>query len=144
MNWITKDVAIGSYHEALDRDLLSRESIRSILSLSSHLAGKQVTDLGVERIETVTLLDGPGNELSRFARAVSQLETLVQEDAPVLVHCRAGWSRSPAVVAGYLIRSGGKTSSDALTEVTSKRACSMVPELKRLVEKFGNMLRSEP
>jgi hypothetical protein len=46
MNCVTYDIAIGSYHEALDTVLLSRELIRSILSLSSHLGGKGAADLG--------------------------------------------------------------------------------------------------
>ena len=142
MNWITTDIGIGSYHEALDTDLLGREAIRSILSLSSDLRGKSAADLGVDRIETIMLLDGPGNELSRFGRAVDTLEALVAEAAPVLVHCRAGWSRSPAVVAGYLVRTRGMTAEAALTEVTSKRVCSMVPELRRLVQEFGALLDS--
>lgn len=141
MNWITTNVAIGSYHDALDTDLLLREGFHSILSLTSNLGCKLPTELGVRRIETITLLDGPGNELSRFCLAVTTLESLVTEAAPVLVHCRAGWSRSPAVVACYLMHTQGIGAEAALAEVNSKRVCSMVPELQQLVKEYGDLLQ---
>ncbi len=100
MDWITDKVAIGCYLDAQDADLLRRESIRSVLGLVATLDGKSPTELGLARIEIITLVDGPGNDPSRFARAVDMLTELAAESAPVLVHCRAGWSRSPAVVAG--------------------------------------------
>ena len=71
MDWITREIVIGSYHEAQDTDLLRRESIRSVLGLIGTLQGRRPGDLGVERIEVLPLLDGPGNDLSRFCRAVA-------------------------------------------------------------------------
>src|SRR5688500_7864303 len=104
MDWITENIAIGSYQDAENRHQLAKESIRSILGLTGALVGRTPSELGVERIEIVTLLDGLGLELDRFRIAVDLLGKLVAEAPPVLVHCRAGWSRSPAVVAAYLMQ----------------------------------------
>jgi protein-tyrosine phosphatase len=142
MDWISNLVAIGDYKEAGDPAFLSKHSIRSILGLINTLNTKSAVALGVERIEIVTLLDGPGNDLSRFTLAVETLAELASKTSPVLIHCRAGWSRSPAVVAGYLVHSFGMTTVQALAEVHSKRECSMVPEMRELVEKYARARES--
>jgi protein-tyrosine phosphatase len=136
MDWITSEIAIGNYREAQDIQVLTQEAIQSILGLIPTLHNCSAEELGVKRIEIVTLLDGPGNELSTFCRAVNSLAMLVAKVPPVLVHCRAGWSRSPAVVAGYLMRAQGITDTEALAAVSSKRTFDMVPDLQYLLKQY--------
>jgi len=90
----------------------------------------------VAAIEVVPLIDGEGNDLMQFCWAVTKLSELVEQFGPVLVHCQAGWSRSPAVVAAYLVRRQRLTAEQALAEVASKRSRSMAREMRQLVERF--------
>ncbi len=90
---------------------------------------------GVECIEVVHLADGP-NDIVIFRRAVSALESLLQKYQRVVVHCRAGRSRSIAVVATHLKKAQGFDATDALEFVKSKRPSAPAPELVRLVERF--------
>src|SRR5204863_5924235 len=83
------------------------ECVWSVLSLIGKLVGRSAESLGVQRVEVFPLQDGPGDDLARFARAVDLLARLVEEGPPVFVHCRAGQSRSAAVVAAFLMRSRG-------------------------------------
>jgi atypical dual specificity phosphatase len=136
MNWITSDIAIGSLHEAGDPELLRRNGIRSILGLIDALAKTAPAELGVSAIEVVPLIDGEGNDLMQFSWAVTRLSKLVEQSKPVLVHCQAGWSRSPAVVAAYMVRHQRLTAEQAPAEVMAKRSCSMVREMRQLVERF--------
>jgi protein-tyrosine phosphatase len=136
MNWITDTIAIGSHQEAQDRELLRREGIQSVLGLITTLQGKAPAGLGLKDLAIVTLLDGPGNDLSRFQRAIEVLCRLEMESPPVLVHCRAGWSRSPAVVAGYLMRTKGLGAEEALADISAKRSISMVTEMKELLNRL--------
>ncbi|WP_435021552.1 dual specificity protein phosphatase family protein [Tundrisphaera sp. TA3] len=136
MNWITGEIAIGSVHEASDPELLRRNGIRSILGLVDALAKTSPMDLGVSAIEVVPLIDGEGNDFMQFCWAVTKLSRLVDQSGPVLVHCQAGWSRSPAVVAAYLVRHRRLTAEQALAEIRSKRVCSMVREMQQLVDRF--------
>jgi protein-tyrosine phosphatase len=58
----------------------------------------------------------------------------MQRHGRVVVHCRAGRSRSIAVVAAYLTRLFGIGADEALDLITSKRPSAVAPELIRLVE----------
>jgi atypical dual specificity phosphatase len=141
MDWITENIAIGDYREAQDKELLREAGFASVLGLISTLADKSPTEMGLKRIEIVTLLDGAGNDPALFRRAVDTLAELVSLTPPVFVHCRAGWSRSPAVVAGYLIITRGLQATQALGEVSAKRPGSMAPELQVLLADLETSIR---
>src|SRR5690242_9283881 len=83
MDWITTDIAIGSVHEARNADLLRRNGVRSILGLIDDLARMTPVELGVGAIEIVPLVDGEGNDLTKFCRAVAALSELVERFRPV-------------------------------------------------------------
>src|SRR5689334_15953664 len=94
MDCITEKIWIGNYLDARDVDAKARAGIRSILCLDGCLAEAHASDLGVERVEVVELIDGAGNPPERFLRAVRLVKELVSKHGPVLVHCHAGQSRS--------------------------------------------------
>jgi protein-tyrosine phosphatase len=137
MDWITDEIAIGDWRDALDADLLRCECVWSVLSLIGKLVGRTAESLGVQRIEVFPLQDGPGDTSARFARAVELLARLVAEGPPVFVHCRAGRSRSAAVVAAHLMRSRGLNAEDAVAFVASRRAIGLNPEMAELVRQFA-------
>jgi len=137
MDWITESIAIGTYLDAQDGDLLKQFGIRSVLGLVSTLAGIAPDQLGLERIEIVPLIDGPGNDRRVFLRAVDTLEELVREAAPVLVHCHAGRARAPVVVAGFLMKTLGLDADPALERVRARRDISPEPALSALLDHLG-------
>src|SRR3954469_13291143 len=103
MDSITDSIWIGNYLDARDRESLADARIRSILCLDGRMAGLNVEDLRIERVEVVELIDGSGNSPETFLRAVRLLGDLVSKHAPVLVHCHAGQSRSAAVVCKHFM-----------------------------------------
>jgi protein-tyrosine phosphatase len=160
MDWITPSVAIGNCLEAQDCSVLSQ--FKSVLGLIPTLRdlneAKEDTiaqlresleigdeafektfqqlrqELGTKRIEIVELIDGPGNDVALFRRAVSVLAELTNDIPPVLVHCYAGRSRSPAVVAGYLMTALGISAAQALDMVVQKRETYIDPALVCLLD----------
>lgn len=134
MDWITDEIAIGNYLDAVDPDVLRAESIRSILGLTRSLQGANPALLGVEAIEVFPLEDGPNNDEALFRQIIETLARLVRDAAPVLVHCHAGRSRSVVVVAGYLMASLGITAQDALDRVAAKRDAAVTPGVERLLD----------
>jgi len=125
MDWITDAVVIGTREEAQDKTFLGASGIRSILSLDSPLC--ESDSEAAEAMETVCipLRDGSGNDLSVFRSAVESLTRLAAAKAPVLVHCQFGRSRSPAVVAAYLMTALRLDPNQALEYVASKRTISV-------------------
>ncbi len=113
MDWITNEIAVGNYLEALNLELLGREKFVSALSLDGTLHGKDPAEFGLQRIEVVRLEDAPGNEPRLFRLAVDYLSELVRDAPPVLVQCHAGRSRSAVVVAGYFVAARGTNPEEA-------------------------------
>ena len=134
MDWITEQIAIGNYLDALDVELLRSSGLTSVLSLDGTLHGKEPADCGLRRIEIVMLEDAPGNEPHRFRLAVQRLADLVNESSPVLVQCHAGRSRSAVVVAGYLVKVCGMNSEEALAFVAAKREIAVSSGVERLLD----------
>jgi protein-tyrosine phosphatase len=134
MDWITEDIAIGNYLDALDLELIRSNSISSALSLDGTLYGKDSAEFGLKRIEVVRLDDGPGNDRRLFRLAVGHLTDLVREAPPVLVQCHAGRSRSAVVVAGYLIKAREIEPAEALRLISEKREIAVTAGLEQLLE----------
>ncbi len=133
MNWITKNIAIGNYLDAKNVQLLKEEKIKAILSLDGSTEISNTSDLGVKKIETYRLIDGAGNDLRIFQRAVDELERLVEKYKKVLVHCHAGKSRSVVITAGYLMKVKHLEADEALAKVTALRKSQVSPELVDLL-----------
>jgi hypothetical protein len=136
VDWITKEIAIGDWIDAQDADLLRREGVCSMLSLIGRFVEQSAESLSVQRVEVFPLQDGPGDPI-RFGHAVDLLGELVAASPPVFVHCRAGRSRSAAVVVAHLMRSRGLNAEDAIAFVSERRAIWVNPEMAALIKQFG-------
>lgn len=137
MDWITEHVAIGTALEAHDPDILAQHAFRSVVSLDGSLLPRHAADYGLAEICSYKLIDGPGNDLRVIEFAILDLERLCQSSPPVLVHCQAGRSRSPTIVAGYLMRAGQLTAGEAIAQVAAKREINITAALVDLLHKVA-------
>jgi protein-tyrosine phosphatase len=136
MDWITDQVAIGNYLEAQDPALLKQHGFRAIVSLDGSLTESQATELGLAEVAAYRLIDGTGNDLHLFRRAVADLCRLASWQPPVLVHCHAGRSRAAAVVAGYLMRQQDMAADVAVAAVAARREICITGALMDLLEQL--------
>ncbi|RNJ26050.1 protein-tyrosine phosphatase family protein [Halosegnis longus] len=67
------------------------------------------------------LVDGPGNDYADFAAAVETTHRLTHERDSVLVHCRAGVSRSTAVAATVIATRENRGFHEAFGLVAARR-----------------------
>lgn len=67
------------------------------------------------------LEDGPGNEWAVFEAAVETARELYRRDGSLLVHCKAGISRSTTLLATTLAAEEDRTFADALALVQRAR-----------------------
>lgn len=73
------------------------------------------------------------------------IDTALAQNKKVLVHCNAGASRSPTIVAAYLIRKYGLTAEEAINHIGHARPIvirDMRPEFKQKLEAYAKSLRS--
>lgn len=136
ITWITERIAITNFFSAHQRDLLAEHNVDAILCLDRELRGDSPEARGVRCIVVVDLVDGP-NDMAVFERAVAALDSLLENHRRIVVHCRAGRSRSIAVVAAHLKRANSMDAAGALEFVQSKRPAVLAPELTSLVERLG-------
>jgi protein-tyrosine phosphatase len=129
-------LVITNFLSAQNRDVLAEHKIQAILCLDREVKGDSPETRGVQCIQVAHLVDGP-NEMIAYKNAVETLEELIGKCQRVVVHCRAGRSRSVAVVAAYLKKAKGLDAGEALELVRAKRESAIADELVRLVERFG-------
>jgi len=137
ITWITDNVAITNFFSAHGKDILAEHNVKAVLCLDQETQGDSAEERGVECIEVVHLVDGP-NDVVVFRRAVTTLGELIDRHGQVVVHCRAGRSRSIAVVAAYLKKARNLEADEALQFVMSRRQSAIAPELVRLVGTFDS------
>ena len=113
MDWITDQIAIGDALDAVDH----APEFDSILCLLSDCCGDRNDIDGY----CVPLNDGPGNRREHVFAAIDFIAVQVENGLRVLVHCRAGRSRSVCIVAAYLMRHQGLSKRLAMSMISKKR-----------------------
>ena len=115
MDWIRPNLAISEYPSS-KTDL---SQVDSIVNLDKYTPYK--TDVPLLHIP---LLDGPGNAPEEIVGVLRRLHGLTSR-GKVLVHCAAGVSRSPFVIALYLAWREGIEFQEALDQVAEGRSRSL-------------------
>ena len=70
----------------------------------------------------MNLVDDPSIDIIQyFEQAFSFIELARKKKQKILIHCKLGISRSPAILIGYLIKHLGHTTASALNFIKSKR-----------------------
>lgn len=109
---------LSSQDPAWDSSVLKSIGITHVLSVGIEIEQK----FGDIIYKYVELLDLPESRLSNiFEECFSFIDEVRRENGKVLVHCNAGYSRSPSVVIGYLMKTNKITLNDALNIVKEKR-----------------------
>lgn len=119
MNEIDSGLFIGTKADAGDQSRLADHDITAIVSLTySEPDGGFPASVTVH---THPMMDGPRNDHETFNAAVRDVLAEHEAGERVLVHCSAGASRSPAVVATVLALSTELTLDSALKRLTERR-----------------------
>jgi len=116
LNFVTDMVAIGDAYDFCCAAELTRHGIGAVLSLARiDASGVSVPHLLVDVVDEQPLSSDD------IDRAVQFVRGHVTDGRRVLVHCRAGISRSPALVACFLHEHEGCTIDAALERVKAAR-----------------------
>lgn len=120
MQEVVKNLWIGSWHPAVDENLLKRCGVTHIcccINVKPRLEGKgfSYVVLGAE--------DNPEYEISKhFDESFKFIDNaLAKQGTGVLVHCGAGISRAATILAAYLIRKLRIKADDAVSMIQKVR-----------------------
>jgi hypothetical protein len=125
----TPSVSVRPYGHVSDQPVVHQISSRDLF-VGNRAAGEQVDritavdsvlSLTADPLETTThhrpLVDGPTNDWRSFEAAADTARTLYDDDGTVLVHCKAGISRSATIAATAIAAAESRSFVDALHEV---------------------------
>ncbi|TNV75194.1 hypothetical protein FGO68_gene7170 [Halteria grandinella] len=129
---------LGSMTSAFNKDLLEVLGIKAIVTVAD-----QIEPLFPESIDyhIIRVLDLPSEDLlSHFPKAYDFIHKYISKDQNVLVHCANGISRSPTVLASYLMKNGKLTAKDALSQVQSCRRVNPNRGFLEQLEKYEKEL----
>lgn len=125
---------LGSVNDLKNRALIESKGITAIVSVCRYVPHKEYQNC--IRIH-VPLEDGEGNTLARFTCAANNVYGLLGAyRETVFVHCRAGMSRSPAVVAAAYAKYRGVTFREAVAYIKKVRDISINPALFALGDEY--------
>ncbi|CAG2116645.1 unnamed protein product, partial [Medioppia subpectinata] len=121
MNHIYGTLYLGSIAATKDRQVLRDRGIRGILTVMDEpLATKdQYIEITYHFFKAEDFTDE--DLLTRFVEAYDIINTFMRAKTGVLVHCRAGISRSATIVISYLMRELHKTFKESMAFVRTRR-----------------------
>ncbi|KPA80771.1 dual specificity phosphatase-like protein [Leptomonas pyrrhocoris] len=125
---ITPLLWVGTWKDAANPALLRRLGIKYVLNVARELdpaAEANVIARNKDIVyESIPMSDCHSQDVAAHLRQAFQfIERARAAKSRVLVHCRRGISRSPAIVVGYLMASEHRSYEEALQLVTERRSC---------------------
>ncbi|KAK5662230.1 hypothetical protein OQA88_8135 [Cercophora sp. LCS_1] len=109
---------LGPVSATSNAEFLKREGITHVLSIGKSPAARH-EEITYERISLTDEEDSPITEAVKSASDI--IDKIASAGGKVLVHCSAAISRSPAVVAGYLMAKRGMTLRESLETLVQAR-----------------------
>ena len=126
ITYVSDEIAIG---DSQDARAANQDKFDATLCVAIDLDICDKVDPDVRnynaRRHKVGLYDGPGNHPMLFAAAVMTLESLVNQNKRVLVHCHAGQSRSVMVASAWVAYKKLSSLDDALAQIMATRKISI-------------------
>ena len=122
MSEILPNLWLGPLGITYDKDFLKENNIRRVVTVFEECHRTAVlVDLKIESMY-IQLYDKDDSPIGdSFTRAVAFIDEALQKGEGVYVHCFAGVSRSPTIVAAYLIWSRNMTAQNALDHIFERR-----------------------
>ena len=141
---LDEQLAVGSHPHAPEHlDQLQEAGVTAVVNLQTD---EDLGHRGVQwsflwqlytqrriRVARVPITDHAPDELaSLLGEAVDQVQSFMEADRKVYIHCSAGLNRSPTVLIAWLVRHRGMSLEDAEAWLQERHSCVPYPEVIRL------------
>lgn len=118
---------LGHIGDASDTRLIRETGITALIDLAANEAPVQVSrDTVYLRFP---LTDGGGDAQPLLRAAIEAAAALIRSDAPTLIFCSAGMSRTPAIAAAAISLATGRPPQECLALVTRDTPADVSPRL---------------
>jgi protein-tyrosine phosphatase len=136
MDKITKNIFLGDSSDAFQPEYLKSKGVTDVFCVAKDWAFAFRKDPDISYTQQ-GLIDGHGNEEWELETAANTLKNLVGHGGIVLIHCHAGVSRSPTILALYLARELNKSFDEVVDFIAQVRSIvNPHPELRRQARKL--------
>ncbi len=134
---ITDHLYLGNFDAALNENIVD-DKITAVVCLTKykHEYPPEVNLLHIDDISDS--LTESSFTLEKLVEAVEFIKTNIANNRNVIVHCRAGASRSPTVIIAYMMQRDKLTVSDAVNFV-ARKAPHINPTFLNLLESFEKL-----
>ncbi len=133
IDFITDELAVTDLTAASNLDALTRHGIRAVVDASNREGNPRFPGI---RYYNVPIAD-PDERFAEFLPGVVAFIDEARRRGPVLLHCMAGISRSPALAVCYLHERHGMSLPAALHHIRSRRAYAAPhPLFLQLIEEY--------
>jgi protein-tyrosine phosphatase len=119
MNKITEKIFLGNSDSGRDINLLIKNKITHIMIVGSFLFPFYQNDFNYKILEIEDREDQ--ETLSHFKEAFQFIESAIDSNGKILIHCFAGKCRSPSFVIGYLMYKHKQPYTKIYSYVKNKR-----------------------
>jgi predicted protein tyrosine phosphatase len=125
MSLVLKNLFIGSFSDAIDPLFLKQNNIKLIVNAAREI-DIDYRQFGLDDIRVLKLnLDDIDSQILNINNSlnitIDIMKQYINENKGVLVHCRAGVSRSASVVIAYLMKYYNMSFKDAYSYLITKR-----------------------
>ena len=125
MSGIRDHLFIGSWRDIEEPETLRAAGITHVLNVAKEVDPTHHDGLEGFCAMHIPLVDEHReNIVEHLECACNFIDAAKRDGGRVLVHCRRGISRSPAIVVGYLLRQDGFEFDDAVAYVKERRKCT--------------------
>lgn len=135
---ITENLYLGSFYAA-EYELLIKNNIKAVvcLTLNAHVYPPEISLLHISNISEA--LTEESFTLDKLIKAVDFIKSHIDNQERVLVHCKAGVSRSATVVVAYIMQDK-KLSIDGAINFVMAIAPHINPCFTRLLKDYCHHL----
>ncbi len=137
---IVEHLYLGNFNAASAKNL-SNNNITSVVCLTRDSQEYQLDEnINLLHIDSISEdLSEQSFTLDKLEDAVDFIEKEINNGNNVLIHCKAGASRSPTVVIAYLIKTNKWTITQS-TEYVRSLAWHINPTFTNLLEKYAQLV----
>lgn len=133
IDFVTDDLAVTDLVSATDLGALTRHGIRAVVDASNRAGNPRFPGIRYHEVG----IEDPDERLTEYLPDLMAFIDEARRSGPVLVHCVAGISRSPALAICYLHERHGLSLPAALEQVRSRRPIAAPhPVFLRLIDAY--------